>query len=339
MTNQNQTNFKDPEEMTDEELLEGINQLETEISKQEEFLRASVIKRIANDPELRSGFEEMKKEEEEEKIRNVATATDDRVLNPLQRQTNQTGRGGQETQRIAGLRENSQQSRPTPANPVQERTTPVPNLASALGERQKPELYQAPSVPPERRPYDTGESLKRIREELSRTQSAPEVRTRPENNFIRPNDTTKSPVETAPERAEPVTRPPTEAPARSRLEQSGGSAQAGGRYGIEPARDLGTDDFDWQGEVGGVEIEKNIQEEDGEEGVPDRASILQEIEHPPAYVPKTSLEKKMETNFDPGRPLKEEKPVAEPNIPPKKIEESRQARYRSSDPYREPVDE
>ena len=32
------------------------------------------------------------------------------------------------------------------------------------------------------------------------------------------------------------------------------------RYGVEPAKDLGAGDFDWQGNVGGVEIEKSVEE-------------------------------------------------------------------------------
>lgn len=108
------------------------------------------------------------------------------------------------------------------------------------------------------------------------------------------------------------------------------------KYGIEPAKDLGTEDFEWRGNVGGVEIEENklSQEETSEENL-DKTKILEEIEHPPVYVPKTNLEEKMDRS---SWETKEKETEEAHSGPTKNVEEKRKVKYRGEDPYREPVE-
>jgi len=121
------------------------------------------------------------------------------------------------------------------------------------------------------------------------------------------------------------------------------------RFGIAPARDLGAEDFDWKGNVGGVEIEGE-EKENGEEEILDKAQILEEVENPPSYSPTTSFENRMrekdvQTDF---KTEKSEAPAEQINltqeetpdedVAPEKVEQERKETYKSGDPYREPIE-
>lgn len=194
----------------------------------------------------------------------------------------------------------------------------TPNLSAGLNERaervarREPETY----IPPQtaiKKP-EPNDSLKRIREELSKV---PEIK----------ND--KAPVFNSAIKENP--------PINNTK-----------RYGIEPAKDLGANDFDWKGNVGGVEIENQYEEEDDEENL-DKSRILEEIEHPPAYGQKTAFERQItgesrQTDFRPKpRPSAPENlPTGNNDLPfaksQEEIEKSRKERYHSTDPYREPLE-
>lgn len=109
------------------------------------------------------------------------------------------------------------------------------------------------------------------------------------------------------------------------------------RYGIEPAKDLGAEDFHWQGNVSGVEIEdyhKNNQpsvnesERDEGEGL-DKGKILNEIEYPPVYTPSSFSDKINKTVIQ---------ETEREELNPENLERVRKETYRNQDPYREPTD-
>lgn len=121
------------------------------------------------------------------------------------------------------------------------------------------------------------------------------------------------------------------------------------RFGITPARDLGAEDFDWKGNVGGVEIEGE-EKESGEEEVLDKAQILEEVENPPSYSPTTSFENRLkknnaQTDFrteESEAPAEQinltQEKMPEEEVVPEEIEQERKETYKSGDPYREPIE-
>lgn len=123
------------------------------------------------------------------------------------------------------------------------------------------------------------------------------------------------------------------------------SSQDYARYGVKPAGDLDSRDFDWQGSVGGVEIERSTPEEGGDDNIPDRSKVLEEIEHPPAYVPSTPFDEKLSQNNSQPSPISTNIPNNEPGLeteieerPKEELEKRRKEHYRDGDPYREPIE-
>jgi hypothetical protein len=109
------------------------------------------------------------------------------------------------------------------------------------------------------------------------------------------------------------------------------------RYAVAPAKDLGTSDFDWQGPVGGVEIEKKAPEEFGETGeeVTNQTKVLEEVEYPPSYG-ATSLEEKL-AKLSEGEIL--EAPVSKVGEASRQdLDRKRGEAYKGEDPYREPIE-
>jgi len=98
--------------------------------------------------------------------------------------------------------------------------------------------------------------------------------------------------------------------------------------------DLGSDDFKWPGDISGVEIdnkpegdevERNDNNGNGEDNL-NKATILEEIEHPPAYMSSPFEEK-----------MKDKSPDIKPSNSPIPKNRPGGEGYGKSDPYRESV--
>ncbi|GEM_PF-5867287 len=220
--------------------------------------------------------------------------------------------------------------------------------------KREPEVYSPPTASKPKN--GDGESLRRLRQELAQIPQTPKATSTPEKRYVPP--TTEPRTGTSPAQTRPARFSPAENLGKQdqpRFSQSGNlgarlsadaSAQAERRYGVEPARDLGTDDFDWKGSVGGVEIESQHDEiGDSNEEDLDKNKILEEIEHPPSYAPKTPFENQVfgnskQTDFRPKSQAPENLPTKEPDLKrnPREIENARKERYHNEDPYREPTE-
>ncbi|MEK7552424.1 MAG: hypothetical protein AAB534_03350 [Patescibacteria group bacterium] len=118
---------------------------------------------------------------------------------------------------------------------------------------------------------------------------------------------------------------------RAKAEMEGGDVSLSGQNLSEISSSSGSDDFKWPDDVAGVRIENKSEEdpftqnensENGGEENLNKATVLEEIEHPPAYM-SSAFEKKMQ------------KTAPQQVVPPKNKPDV--VKYGQSDPYREPT--
>ena len=302
MPNQKQTNLKEPGEMTEEELLEEEARLGREIAEQEKLLNKEVGERLAGDPELKSAWEGL----EEQETRDTIQETGDRRQEAGDVSLNKNEHIGIRT--IKRMPAVSQ----APRAPTIERKSVVQE------KKNEPRLeLKAPVKPDAASTFS--ENTKREIEELRKKLQTLERR----DEYTKPPIQTPRTVERRSE-SSPVLKSALPEPEK--------------RYGVEPAKDLGIGDFDWHGNIGGVEIEKSVEESEEKEEL-EKAKILEEIEHPPSYAETTAFEKSLgkseeTTATEPNE--EKSKPEAEPDK--EELEKIRQIRYGGGDPYREPVE-
>jgi hypothetical protein len=196
----------------------------------------------------------------------------------------------------------------------------------------KESILQKPAPTPEEK---TEEKIGSLREELKSLGG--------EGKKMRPQDQTEVPAyQLGPSLPEDLSRPKksglAEGLERSQslnkddeLEEKEGLE----RYAVAPAKDLGTSDFEWQGKIGGVEIERGSPEESLEraEELPGQAEVLEDVEYPPSYA-TTSLEEKLKKAV---KSSLEETPGVDSKAPAD-LEKKREDTYKEGDPYREPIE-